>query len=109
MKKAFLLGGLSLILVLGSSVAWAQTVTIPAEHPSLMRGVRPIGMGNAFIAMPGTDENAPFYNPDAINDYEKQLHFKFISPTVDLSPEALLRSRTLSPTSIMPPGMQGVS
>ena len=89
MKKAFLLGGLSLILVLGSSVAWAQTVTIPAEHPSLMRGVRPIGMGNAFIAMPGTDENAPFYNPAAINDYEKQLHFKFISPTVDLSTGAI--------------------
>ena len=42
-------------------------------------------MGNAFIAMPGMDENAPFYNPAAINDYKKELNFRLISPVLDFS------------------------
>lgn len=65
---------------------WAQAVTtIPAEYPSLYKGVRQLGMGNAGIAMKGMDEAAPYYNPAAIPDYEKKLHFRFISPAVDFS------------------------
>lgn len=65
------------------------TNTIPSEHPSLYKGVRPVGMGNAFIAMPGQDENSLFYNPAAINDFPKAFHFKFISPLVDFSPGSI--------------------
>ena len=62
----------------------AQT-TIPNESPSLYKGTRPLGMGNAFVAMPGIDENAAFYNPAAINDYEKKLHMRILSPAIDFS------------------------
>ncbi len=58
---------------------------INPENPSLARGVRPLGMGNAFVAMPGHDENAQFYNPAAINDYGKTPHFRFLSPAFDMS------------------------
>lgn len=80
-----------LLLLITSFIVWsfsaqAQTSTIPSENPSLMKGTRPLGMGNAFIAMPGSDENAPFYNPAAINDYEKKLHFRILSPAFDFSP-----------------------
>jgi hypothetical protein len=69
---------------------WAQaTTTIPTEHPSLYKGVRPLGMGNAFIAMPGQDENAIFYNPAAVNDYEEKFHFRFLSPVFDFSPGSI--------------------
>lgn len=75
------------LTVFGSTVAQAQSATtIPSEQPSLMKGVRPVGMGNGFIAMPGEDENAMFYNPAAINDYEKKFHFRFLSPVGDFSP-----------------------
>ncbi len=84
---------LPLILAVGllfPLTAFGQAATtIPAEHPSTMKGVRPLGMGNAFIAMPGIDENAMFYNPAAINDFPKAYHFKFLSPVVDFSPGSI--------------------
>lgn len=75
-----------LTVLLGSLPVFSQVTNVPAEHPSVMRGVRPLGMGNAFVGMKGSDENAQFYNPAAINDYEKKLHFRFLSPTFDFSP-----------------------
>lgn len=72
------------LLLLPSTLLLAQSTSIPAEHPSLYKGVRPLGMGNAFIAMPGSDENAAFYNPAAINDY-KRLGMRIVSPTLDFS------------------------
>lgn len=72
------------------SLLFAQaTTTIPTEHPSVYKGVRPVGMGNAFVAMPGQDENAMFYNPASINDFPKAYHFRFVSPLVDFSPGAI--------------------
>ena len=74
-----------LLLVTAPIAAWAQaTTTIPNESPSLYRGVRQLGMGNAAIAMPGTDEAAPFYNPAAIHDYQG-FHMRLVSPAADLS------------------------
>lgn len=67
------------------TVSAQTTSTIPPSHPSIMRGTRPLGMGNAGIAMPGTDENAMFYNPAAINDYERRLRFRLVSPMIDLT------------------------
>lgn len=83
----------SLILLslagLVKSVDAQEVTTISPEYPSLYKGVRPEGMGNAFIAMPGSDENAPFYNPAAINDYEKRPHFRILSPSLDFSPGSI--------------------
>ncbi len=90
MKKTKIISTFSTLIVLGCAFsAQAQVSHIAAETPSLMKGTRPLGMGNAFLAMPGTDENAPFYNPAAINDYEKKLHFRFVSPSVDISPGSI--------------------
>lgn len=48
-----------------------------------------MGMGGAFIAVDGADENALFYNPAAINDYEKKIHMQFLLPTVEISYKAI--------------------
>lgn len=56
------------------------------EFPTIMRGVRMLGMGNAFIAMPGTDSFAPFYNPAAINDYDRKIRYSFTIPGAGFSP-----------------------
>ena len=86
-KKIFLAAMFLILGVIGT--AHAATTTIPTEFPALGKGIRPLGMGNAFIAMPGYDENAMFYNPAAINDYPKKLHFRFLSPAFDISPSIM--------------------
>jgi hypothetical protein len=86
MKKFILL---FILLLLGISGELAAQTGIPNSYPSLMRGVRPLGMGNALIALSGTDENAMFYNPAAINDYGPHFAFRFVSPTIDFSPGAI--------------------
>lgn len=63
----------------------ARDTGIGWEYPSLLRGVRPLGMGNAFVAMPGTDYVAQFYNPAAINDFEAKRHYQFLNPTIGFS------------------------
>lgn len=73
-----------------SVVTDAQAQGLTMRHsPRQMQGVRPLGMGGAFSAMPGTDENALFYNPAAINDYEKKVHMQFVLPTVEFSYKAI--------------------
>jgi len=62
---------------------------VQRSGPRTMQGVRPLGMGNAFIASKGTDENAIFYNPAGINDYEKKFHFQFLLPTAEFSYKAI--------------------
>ena len=81
--KKILFGCVSLLLISGASFA-AQT-SIPDNYPSLGRGLRPLGMGNAFLTVKGTDDNALYYNPAAINDYEKTLNFRLLSPTADIN------------------------
>lgn len=68
-----------------SQSAFADNTSVGSEFPGLMRGVRPLGMGNAFLTMPGTDSNAQYYNPAAINDFEKKLHMSFVNPQIDLT------------------------
>lgn len=70
------------------SSASAQTLA-QRTSPRMMQGTRPLGMGNAFLAVPGSDENAMFYNPAAINDYEKKFKFRFLLPTVEFSAKAI--------------------
>jgi len=83
MKKNFTA---SLFFTLLSLVASAQTTTsIPDNYPSLGRGIRPLGMGNAFLSMKGTDDNALYYNPAAINDFDRNIDFRMPSPIVDFN------------------------
>ena len=72
-------------LFISSSSAFAENTSIGSEYPSLLGGVRPLGMGNAFLTMPGTDSNAQYYNPAAINDFEQKLHMTFVNPTLDVT------------------------
>ncbi|OGQ22668.1 MAG: hypothetical protein A3I05_03850 [Deltaproteobacteria bacterium RIFCSPLOWO2_02_FULL_44_10] len=77
---------LFLISLLGiSETVFAEDTGIGTEFPTVMRGTRPLGMGNAFLAMPGTDYNAQFYNPAAINDYEKKHHMLFVNPQAEFN------------------------
>ncbi|MBI2339434.1 MAG: hypothetical protein HYU99_03565 [Deltaproteobacteria bacterium] len=74
--------------LLSSGFAGAQELTM-RHSPRSMQGIRPLGMGGAFLATDGTDENALFYNPAAISDYEKEFHFQFLLPTVEFSYKAI--------------------
>lgn len=67
MKKILLVIGA--VALLFPSIVFAEKTHVSDTYPLLMRGVRPIGMGNAFLAMKGTDQNTLFYNPAAIRDY----------------------------------------
>lgn len=70
-------------VLLSAGLASANDTSIGDEYPGIFRGVRPLGMGNAFSAMPGTDFNAPFYNPAAINDYEEKNHYSILNQMID--------------------------
>lgn len=82
--KKISLGVLAAILIGLSGVAGAQTLA-GRTSPRLMSGVRPDTMGGAFVAVDGTDENALFYNPAAINDFPEDIHMQFLLPTVEMS------------------------
>lgn len=87
--KIFLfLLSLSATLLMFQPLAQAQQLT-SRHSPQLMQGMRPLGMGGAFIAVDGSDENAMFYNPAAINDYEDKIHMQFLLPTVEFSYKAI--------------------
>ena len=68
-----LVGGL-----LGMGVAAAE------ELPSLYRGIRPLGMGGAFITL-SDDENAMFFNPAGLNDVSGFGGVGLINPLVEVS------------------------
>ncbi len=68
------------------SNSFARKTAIGDVFPSLMRGVRPLGMGNAFVAMPGSDAIAPFYNPAAINDFSEERIYTVGVPMLDFNP-----------------------
>ncbi len=53
------------------------------EFPALYKGIRPLGMGNAFITV-ADDENALFYNPAGLNDVKK-VSVQILNPTVEFS------------------------
>lgn len=45
-------------------------------------------MGNVGIALPGTAESSPFYNPSGLNDLT-EVRYQFLSPTIELSSGSL--------------------
>ena len=70
-----------LIAAVVFGVAWPA---VAAELPSLYRGIRPMGMGGAFITL-SDDANAPFYNPAGLNDV-REWEVDLINPMVEWSP-----------------------
>lgn len=74
--------------LLMQSTVQAQDL-VQRNGPRSMRGVRALGMGDAFVAIKGTDENAIWYNPAAINDYDTHPEFQFLLPTVEFSYKAI--------------------
>ncbi len=58
-----------------SSTAFAQSA-LPQDEPTLNRKVRNLGMGNVGIAIHGTGDSSPFYNPAGLNDLtESRIQF----------------------------------
>lgn len=78
----------ALTILVGSSQVLAQGLALRTS-PRLMQGIRPLGMGGAFIAVDAADENVLFYNPAAIRNYEKKVHMQFLLPSVDFSYKAI--------------------
>ncbi len=69
-------------------MAWgACGPALAQEHPSLFRGVRPLGMGGAFLTL-SNDENALFYNPAGLNDV-KGAHAAILNPYVSVSENSI--------------------
>lgn len=54
------------------------------EYPGLFRGVRPLGMGGAFLTV-SNDENALFYNPAGLNDVKGPARATILNPYVAVS------------------------
>src|SRR4030067_3310981 len=54
------------------------------EFPSLYRGIRPLGMGNAFITV-ADDENPLFYNPAGLNDVQGLGGVEILNPLIEFS------------------------
>lgn len=55
-----------------------------AEISSFYRGIRPLGMGNAFTAI-ADDENSIYYNPAGLNNIEGFGSMGIINPAVEAS------------------------
>src|SRR3990170_3440233 len=58
------------------------------EFPSLYRGIRPLGMGNAFITV-ADDENTLFYNPAGLNDVQGFSGVEILNPLIESSQAGL--------------------
>lgn len=58
------------------------------ELPTLYRGIRPLGMGGAFITL-SNDENALFYNPAGLNDVKGFGGIEILNPQAAASENAL--------------------
>ncbi|MBI5096777.1 MAG: conjugal transfer protein TraF [Nitrospirae bacterium] len=67
------------------SIFYVCIITASAEEfPSLYRGIRPLGMGNAFITV-ADDENTLFYNPAGLNDVKGFGGIEILNPLIEFS------------------------
>lgn len=62
---------------------------LQASAPRMMEGVRPQGMGGAFLAVSGRDENTIFYNPAAITEFDKKIKMQFVLPSVEITTKSI--------------------
>lgn len=58
------------------------------ELPNLYHGIRPLGMGGAFITL-SNDENALFYNPAGLNDVKGYGGVEILNPLASISENSL--------------------
>ena len=79
-KMKICIYGLALLLIFYVNTFHAHA----EEFPSLYRGIRPLGMGNAFITV-ADDENALFYNPAGLNDINGFGGVEIINPLIEFS------------------------
>jgi len=79
-QKKILISALSLLLTFSISTRLAYS----GEFPSLYRGIRPLGMGNAFITV-ADDENTLFYNPAGLNDVQGLGGVEILNPLIEFS------------------------
>jgi hypothetical protein len=76
-------------LMMAGILVFALT-TMPAMakvYPRFFRGVRPLGMGDAFTAV-ADDENALFYNPAGLSKIDS-ITFGVINPLVEASTKSI--------------------
>lgn len=77
-KRSIVLLGILAVGLFSLGVARAE------ELPTLYRGIRPLGMGGAFITL-SDDENAMFYNPAGLNDVSGFGGVALLNPLVEFS------------------------
>jgi hypothetical protein len=74
--------GIAALAVVSCALFGAEALA--AEYPALFRGVRPLGMGGAFLTL-SDDENALFYNPAGLNDVKGFGGAAILNPYAALS------------------------
>ena len=79
---------LALISIFVLIVSGPAASVYAKELSPMFRGVRPLGMGNAFTAV-ANDENAIFYNPAGLNNIEGFGSFGLINPGIEISESVL--------------------
>ncbi len=76
-------------LMIGSLfILLAPGFVMAEEIGSLYRGIRPLGMGGAFITL-SNDANALFYNPAGLNDIKGFGEANLVNPLVEVSANTL--------------------
>jgi hypothetical protein len=59
-----------------------------SEGPSINRRVRNLGMGNVGVAIKGTGDSSPFYNPAGLNDLT-EARYQFLTMTFDMAKDSI--------------------
>lgn len=77
-KLPLLIASLFIIFYMASAKTYGE------EFPYLYRGVRPLGMGNAFTAV-ADDGNALFYNPAGLNEINGFGGMEILNPLIEFS------------------------
>jgi hypothetical protein len=70
-----LVGVVAVVLASTAASAQVRQTSIPDRYPNLGAGARPLGMGSAFLTMPGSDVNGQFYNPASSDDFKQDWTF----------------------------------
>lgn len=71
-----------------TSIIYGSSSALAGEAMRFYSGIRPLGMGNAFITL-SDDENALFYNPAGLNDIEGFHGFELLNPNAEISESSI--------------------
>lgn len=74
-----IVGVLGVVLLATTASAQTRQTNIPDRYPNLGAGARPLGMGSAFLTMPGSDVNGQFYNPASSDDFKQDWTFDIMN------------------------------